>query len=451
MPIQFLNKLLNTLLLPLGLKEAGKTGIVVDNSSRQFLPSGLYLYNGYSTAFDYLQSGLFLKVDTCTKIVRSKSLLEGINEMYHAFSYLDKNERRDKVKEEFLGKIVMANYGNSKHWRVEDIIFDQDASQYKIEQGGEHMSLVEYFRSKYQLDVKILKQPLVKSRMSRHDKRECFLLPEFLLMTGMPENDQRLRREVSQVTIRPPDEKLRKINTLMSRLESSTAELSLTSLHEKLGLEIQTTPHPVKGIILSNPQLVLGRGREVDQNRISNFNFRSMPIYDSQKQVNLTLLYFPQVDIQTLERSLAKLATEMSIQLVIKLKKMTDYKNNQSLQDIKEQIFKYINTDHDSIVLLILPNPLKTSYRQIKKWSLNNNNPLLTQVVLEATLKKKGLDSILTKVLLQVSAKVGNTLWVAQASQKPQRKIMFIGVHQTAKSGNKIVTGFSSTISDTFQ
>jgi hypothetical protein len=37
---------------------------------------------------------------------------------------------------------------------------------------------------------------------------------------------------------------------------------------------------------------------------------------------------------------------------------------------------------------------------------------MLTQVVIEATLNKKGLQSIATKILLQIIAKRGNTLWV---------------------------------------
>ena len=103
--------------------------------------------------------------------------------------------------------------------------------------------------------------------------------------------------------------------------------------------------------------------------------------------------------------------------------------------------------------MVVLPNQMKASYKHLKKASLLCDTPILTQMVLEATLKKKGLDSILTKILLQVTAKVGNTLWMSSNNIHISSKVMIVGVHQTGKVGNKgrVVTAFSATVSDSFQ
>lgn len=103
--------------------------------------------------------------------------------------------------------------------------------------------------------------------------------------------------------------------------------------------------------------------------------------------------------------------------------------------------------------MVVLPNQMKPFYKQIKKASLLTDTPILTQMVLEATLKKKGLESILTKIILQIAAKAGNTLWVSSSNSQPNQKIMIVGVHQTGKVGNKgrVVTAFSSTLNDNFQ
>lgn len=103
--------------------------------------------------------------------------------------------------------------------------------------------------------------------------------------------------------------------------------------------------------------------------------------------------------------------------------------------------------------MVVLPNQMKPFYKQLKIASLISDSPILTQMVLEATLKKKGLDSILTKVLLQLAAKVGNNLWSSSMHYKLDTKVMLIGVHQTGKLGNKsrVVTAFSATTSDSFQ
>jgi len=64
--------------------------------------------------------------------------------------------------------------------------------------------------------------------------------------------------------------------------------------------------------------------------------------------------------------------------------------------------------------MLVLPNNLKTAYPAFKKATLEagKNREILTQCVLEQTLKKKGAQSIHTKILLQMIAKRGNILWV---------------------------------------
>lgn len=51
----------------------------------------------------------------------------------------------------------------------------------------------------------------------------------------------------------------------------------------------------------------------------------------------------------------------------------------------------------------------------------------LSQVVVEATLRKKGLQSIATKILLQIVAKRGNILWVPQISVQTDFSAMLVG------------------------
>jgi len=61
--------------------------------------------------------------------------------------------------------------------------------------------------------------------------------------------------------------------------------------------------------------------------------------------------------------------------------------------------------------LIILPNQLKTQYKKIKNSALVKHK-IICQMTTEATLRKKNLQSIATKILLQIIAKRGNTLWV---------------------------------------
>lgn len=52
---------------------------------------------------------------------------------------------------------------------------------------------------------------------------------------------------------------------------------------------------------------------------------------------------------------------------------------------------------------------MKTKYKDIKNYAVKEE--IVTQVVVEQTLRKKGVQSIATKILLQIIAKRGNILW----------------------------------------
>lgn len=50
--------------------------------------------------------------------------------------------------------------------------------------------------------------------------------------------------------------------------------------------------------------------------------------------------------------------------------------------------------------------------------TLKNGFEINSQVTISTNLQKKGFQSIFTKILLQMAAKLGNKLWVPKISQK---------------------------------
>lgn len=66
------------------------------------------------------------------RIVQTKTVLEEINAIYAKSSHLSKEEKRQAVKQELIGRAVMANYGNSRIWKIQDIVFDFDLEAKKI-------------------------------------------------------------------------------------------------------------------------------------------------------------------------------------------------------------------------------------------------------------------------------------------------------------------------------
>ena len=97
--------------------------------------------------------------------------------------------------------------------------------------------------------------------------------------------------------------------------------------------------------------------------------------------------------------------------------------------------------------MIVIPSSLKTQYKQIKIKSIENNQ-MLTQVMIDTQFAKKGFQSIATKILLQIIAKRGNTLWVP----KPLCNIescMLVGF-DSCKFQKGTVMAICATINSTF-
>ena len=62
------------------------------------------------------------------------------------------------------------------------------------------------------------------------------MIPELMLMTGIPDNfDEMRRKAISQRTIKPPDDKMLEIKKLMDKFKNDTTIQDL----EKLGITIK--------------------------------------------------------------------------------------------------------------------------------------------------------------------------------------------------------------------
>jgi hypothetical protein len=90
---------------------------------------------------------------------------------------------------------------------------------------------------------------------------------------------------------------------------------------------------------------------------------------------------------------------------------MGDYDSKRSIETVEGTIKKAADKEGCNICLIVLPNQLKTQYKKIKNSALIKYK-IICQMTTEATLRKKNLQSIATKILLQIIAKRGNTLWV---------------------------------------
>jgi hypothetical protein len=74
---------------------------------------------------------------------------------------------------------------------------------------------------------------------------------------------------------------------------------------------------------------------------------------------------------------------------------------------------------------------------------------MVCQVATEGSLRKKNAQSIATKILLQIIAKRGNTLWVPQFSSKIE-DTMIAGFDNASIQGDKFILAACGTVNSSF-
>lgn len=78
---------------------------------------------------------------------------------------------------------------------------------------------------------------------------------------------------------------------------------------------------------------------------------------------------------------------------------------------------------------------------------MNAANPKLSQVALVSTLAKKGFASIVTKILIQISSKLGNAAWAPKIPKNFTKGAMIIAVELCKDTKTKqTITSYCATL-----
>ena len=129
---------------------------------------------------------------------------------------LAKPNNRDEVSKALMGAVVLTRYNNLTY-TVNDVAWDQTPSCTFLDDNGREKSYVDYYRQKYNIDIKDKKQPMLVSRAKRKTREEddvsknIILVPELCNMTGLTDqmrSDFRVMKDVAQFTRVTPMQRL---------------------------------------------------------------------------------------------------------------------------------------------------------------------------------------------------------------------------------------------------
>ena len=137
------------------------------------------------------------------------------------------------MKAALEGQVVITHF-NNKTYRVDEVDFEKNPlTTFHLRKENRDITYKDYFKSKYDVDIKSVKQPLLMSRPSRRDLNRgdtqlIYLIPELSGMTGLSDEQRsnfQLMKAVGEVTKLNPQRRVQSLMSFRQRI-AGTAKVS---------------------------------------------------------------------------------------------------------------------------------------------------------------------------------------------------------------------------------
>ena len=166
---QILNVIVKQAMSETGLLQFGNRPKFFDSSSPLNVDElQMQIWNGFkATAYKY-QSGCALIIDSCSRFMSTKTVLDRIHELYD--DILEKFQDTQKAvprfqeacRQEMVNSSIIANYGNKRTYIVQDVKFDLGPCNTFFDmRDGQKISVAKYFYKTYNLKISDKRQPML--------------------------------------------------------------------------------------------------------------------------------------------------------------------------------------------------------------------------------------------------------------------------------------------------
>jgi aubergine-like protein len=448
----YANSALKKMLQQLDLKQVTKMPKYYDTRQTQRVDQhGLEVWRGYTATFSHHLRDMLLNLDFSSKIIRDTTAFQHIEDIR---SQMPQGQNLEQyINNQINGMIVMAKYGNYKCYRIDRIILNENPGSSFNTKGGS-MKFTEYYKNRYNITIKNMRQPLLLTTPERGQDAGTKLVPELCVLTGISEDmrrDFRAMNDIAAFTRLAPADRLNTAIGLSRRLAEDRA---CRAICDEYCMEIDPRPIVVDGIKLPAEQIKVGPADSdtigIDQR--GNFVLRSR-LMDSKPIDNWCILTTER-DAGNRDKVIKTLMNKaQQINLRLGQPIQMDYQPR-TLKDIIQRLnVPSGGRPVPQIALVVIGPNDKRGYNDIKEaCALTSGIP--TQCLKANNVNNpKKVDSIMSKLIVQMAVKTGSAAW--QMTKNPPGipvKTMVVGIdvfHDTVLKA-KSVLGFVASIHPQF-
>jgi aubergine-like protein len=402
------------------------------------------IWPGYTNSVSNYQAGCLLNVDVAHRCVSTVTVLEQIDELKRKYprEFLNEANRR------FSNSIVLTRY-NRKPYHVDHIDWDCNPMSTFNDANGP-ITYMQYYQTRWNIRIRNEDQPLLVATV-RDDR--IYLIPELCLMTGITDE---IRLEVTRATQKSPQNRLQECCSLVNSALSNPA---VQGEINEWRVTLANRPLEVNGSVISVGDIELGKGERFRSNPdYPNFDREvQKPMYT---QVGLSIwgIFYQENDQALCDTLVNEFGEVIRKQYGFaegrpKCFSIPVARRGQEWQEwdrvLREKVTRGSGVQ---LIVCILPGSRGKSslYDNLKRLTLSTI-PVPSQVVLNGTLRKdRGLRSVITKLAIQMNAKVGGIPWVISNIPLNDIPTMIVGIDVYHKKGSHSVLGFCATTNRSF-
>ena len=175
----------------------------------------LTIWPGYANSVGYYEEGCLLNIDISHRCLRTITVYEQIVELKKK----NPHDFKQSVAKLLMGASVLTLY-NKKCYKVDDIDWDMSPSS-SFQKEGLATDFRKYYTARWGKEIKHEDQPLLKSKVKT---MECYLLPEFCVMTGLTDeirSDFIVMKDLANATKKEPRTRIKESAQLVKTIQST--------------------------------------------------------------------------------------------------------------------------------------------------------------------------------------------------------------------------------------